>query len=148
MKKILGIAGFLMMAFAARAANWETDFGKAKDAAQKEHKYILLSFSGSDWCIPCIKTRKEIFDQTAFETFADSNLVLVNADFPRLRKHELSNTQTKANEALAEKYNKQGAFPLTILMDENGKVLKSWEGYPGVSPQAFVQQIKTFEPHY
>ena len=29
-------------------------FQQIKDAAQQENKSILLKFSGSDWCIPCI----------------------------------------------------------------------------------------------
>jgi hypothetical protein len=32
---------------------WETDFEKAKEEAKSEHRYILLNFSGSDWCGPC-----------------------------------------------------------------------------------------------
>jgi thioredoxin-related protein len=139
------VIAIIAVMFMAMAINWHTDFVKAKEKAKEEHKLILLNFSGSDWCIPCIRTKKEIFDKESFSRYADSNLVLVNADFPRLKKDELPKSQEKENEALAEKYNKEGAFPLTILLDANGKVVKEWKGYPNVSPQTFVDQIKSVE---
>ena len=127
------------------SAGWETDFARAKVEAKKNNKYILLSFSGSDWCIPCIKTRKEIFAKEPFMKFAETNLVLVNADFPRLKKNCLSKDQTKQNETLAEQYNKEGVFPFTLLLNAKGQVLKEWRGYPGVTPEVFVSQIKEVE---
>ena len=122
---------------------WLTDFDQAKQKAKEEHKYILLTFSGSDWCIPCIKLHKEIFDSKAFTDFADEHLELVNADFPRLKKNQLSKEQQKKNESLADRYNPQGSFPLTLLLTEEGKVVKSWEGYPNVSPEEFTGKLKT-----
>jgi thioredoxin-related protein len=148
MKKIVIIAAAVVVIagiWMAMATNWRNDFVKAKEKAKGEHKYILLSFSGSDWCIPCIRTKKEIFDKAAFSHFADSNLVLVNADFPRLKKNALPATEAKENEALAEQYNKEGAFPLTLLLDPNGRVIKEWKGYPGVDPTNFVEQIRSVE---
>ncbi len=48
------------------------------------------------------------------------------------------------NNALAEQYNPQGKFPFTVLLDNNGKVLKQWEGFPAGSLQDFMNEIKTF----
>ncbi len=127
------------------SAGWTTDFARAKDEAKETHKYILLSFSGSDWCIPCIRTRKEIFEKESFIKYAETSLILVNADFPRLKKNSLTKAQTKQNETLAEQYNKAGTFPLTLLLNSNGKVLKEWRGYPGITPEIFVSQIKAIE---
>ena len=121
---------------------WETDFSKATQNAQKEHKYMLLNFSGSDWCIPCIKLHKEVFESDAFNSYAASNLVLVNADFPRLKKNGLSKEQEKRNEELADKYDKEGHFPYTVLLDEKGAVVKTWDGYPNVNPEQFIAQVK------
>lgn len=124
------------------STGWETDFEKAREKAKKEHKLVLLKFSGSDWCIPCIKMQKEIFENDAFKQFADSALVLVNADFPRLNKNKLPKDQQKQNDKLADKYNKQGTFPLTLLMNNKGEVLKSWESYTKMTPEQFISQIK------
>jgi thioredoxin-related protein len=86
---------------------------------------------------------KEIFESEDFKQYANGRLVLVNADFPRLRKHQLSPAQQKKNDALAEKYNPNGIFPSTLLLDEEGHILKTWEGFPPVSPSEFVNQVKT-----
>lgn len=124
---------------------WKGDFAQAQLQAKNNHQLILINFSGSDWCGPCIRLRKEILESAVFETYAKDHLVLVRADFPRQKKNQLSAGQVKQNEALAEKYNPDGKFPYTLVVDENGKVLKSWEGYPNESPEKFVQQIANME---
>lgn len=118
---------FLLLTFST--TDWTTDFSKAKTEASAKSKYILLNFSGSDWCGPCMKLKKEILDSPEFLKFADDKLLLVRADFPRNRKNQLSLEQTKQNEALAEKYNNEGKFPLTVLINAEGKVVKTWDGY-------------------
>lgn len=121
---------------------WETDLAAAQKTAKEKKQLILLNFSGSDWCAPCIATKRDYFESDAFSDMAKDRLVLVNADFPRKKKNQLSEEQTKKNEALAERYNKEGSFPLTLLLDANGKVLKSWKGRPEVSVQQWVGEIK------
>ena len=121
---------------------WETDFNKAQESARTEHKLILINFSGSDWCGPCIRMHKDIFESNSFSQYAGEHLVLVNADFPRLKKHELSKDQQKKNDQLADIYNKDGIFPLTVLLDPNGKVLKEWQGLPPISSEEFTTEIK------
>jgi len=123
------------------SVTWLGDFKEATVEAAKSHKYILVNFSGSDWCGPCIRERKEILETTTFESFASDHLVLVRADFPRQKKNLLSKEQTKLNEQLADKYNPDGKFPYTLLIDEHGKVLKDWDGFPNESPEKFVAQI-------
>lgn len=123
-------------------APWETDFEKAKATAAAEHKYILLNFSGSDWCGPCIRMRKDIFDSEVFGLYAKEKLVLLNADFPRLKKNGLSKEQQAKNDALAERYNRQGIFPLTILLTPEGKPVKTWEGLPPLSAEAFTRELQ------
>jgi thioredoxin-related protein len=132
-----------LLLFLNFSASWLTDFDQAKQIAKDEHKYILLSFSGSDWCIPCIRLHKEIFDSKVFTDFASENLELVNADFPRLKKNQLSKEQQKKNEQLADQYDPQGSFPYTVLLNDEGKVVKAWEGYPNVSPEEFTSQLKS-----
>ena len=122
--------------------NWHNNLQDAKQIAKKEHKHILLNFSGSDWCGPCIRLHKEMFGSEQFQKFAESNLVLVNADFPRSKKNQLPSTQQKINDAVADQYNSKGSFPLTVLLNEDGKVLKEWEGFPKLSIDAFIEDIK------
>jgi thioredoxin-related protein len=124
------------------STGWQTDFNKAQQSAQSEHKLILLNFSGSDWCGPCIRMHKEIFEKSSFSDYANDHLVLVNADFPRLKKHELSKDQQEKNDKLAGRYDKEGIFPLTVLLAADGKILKEWQGFPSVSSEEFTNQVK------
>jgi thioredoxin-related protein len=121
---------------------WQTDFYKAKQLAQADHKLIVLNFSGSDWCGPCIRLHKEIFESNAFTGYANDHLVLMNADFPRLKKNQLPKEQQAKNDQLADQYNKEGKFPFTLLLTADGKVLKTWEGFPNISSEAFTEQVK------
>ena len=50
-----GLSVFLM------SAGERTDFEKAKAEAKANNKLVLLTFSGSDWCLPCIKMEKTGF---------------------------------------------------------------------------------------
>lgn len=125
---------------------WSGNYDEAAKQAKKEHKHILINFSGSDWCSPCIRLRKEILETPEFETYASDQLVLVRADFPRQKKNRLPIAQVKLNEALAERFNPDGKFPYTLLLDETGKVLKTWEGFPDESPENFVKEITDITP--
>lgn len=133
---------FLCLLF-VNTGEWQGDFEKAKTEATQGNKYILLNFCGSDWCIPCIKLKKDIFESDEFKHFASEHLVLVRADFPRLKKNQLDKKQTSINEGLADKYNPEGKFPLTVLLDAKGKVIKEWDGYPkDFSSALLIQDIE------
>lgn len=86
---------------------------------------------------------KEIFESASFVHYASDNLVLVKADFPRERKNQLSKDQEARNEALADRYNPEGKFPLTVLVNADGKVLKEWQGLPQKTPEQFIQEIQS-----
>ncbi|MCC6290368.1 MAG: thioredoxin family protein [Chitinophagaceae bacterium] len=122
---------------------WLTDFEQAKKEAEQKHELILLNFSGSDWCGPCMRMHKEIFNSEPFAQAFSKKLVMVNADFPRLKKNRLTAAQQKQNDMLAEKYNREGHFPFTVLLDAKGVVLKTWDGYPRQGSTAFMEELKS-----
>lgn len=133
---------FILLTTLLTGVTWLGNFKAATDEATKSHKLIVVNFSGSDWCGPCIRLRREILESGAFTDYAVNHLVLVRADFPRQKKNQLSKEQVKLNEELADKYNPDGKFPYTLLIDEHGKVLMAWDGYPNETPEQFVNQIK------
>jgi len=137
MKLLFGLVSLFLFS----SISWQGDFKTAEEQAAKENKLVLVNFSGSDWCIPCMRLRKEILESTVFENYAQEHLVLVRADFPRQKKNQLNAEQVKRNEALADKYNAEGTFPLTLLIDKNGKVVKKWDGMPNESAEKFVAEI-------
>jgi thioredoxin-related protein len=137
------IACFSILMTCLSVQDWHYSMQEAKQIAKKEHRYILLSFSGSDWCGPCIRMDKEIFESGAFRQLADSALVLVNADFPRMKKNQLPAQQQQLNNQMADQYDPQGKFPLTILLDADGKELREWEGFVNVKPEQFSGLISS-----
>lgn len=115
----------------------------AKKQASENKELILLNFSGSDWCIPCIKLHKNIIGSDEFKKLETDNVVVyINADFPRNKKNQLSPELKKENASLADQYNPKGIFPYTILLNSDGKILKSWEGLPSENATAFVREIR------
>ncbi|WP_367914297.1 thioredoxin family protein [Leadbetterella sp. DM7] len=135
----------VLLGFFWLSGGWGNNLEKALADAGPAHKLVILNFSGSDWCGPCILLKKEVFESEEFKRFADTGLELVRADFPRQKKNQLPKEQVKYNESLAEKYNPAGKFPLTLLLSPEGKVLRMWEGYP--KDLTTEQMIKTIQSY-
>ncbi len=127
------------------AQKWHNDLVTAQEQAQIKGHNILLVFSGSDWCAPCIKLDKEVWSTEEFQELAEGHFVMLKADFPRKKQNKLSDTQQQKNNQLAEKYNQQGNFPLVVLLDQQGSVL-GITGYKRVSPQEYFHHLTSFEP--
>ena len=136
----------VLLMFTVSSPQWLDNFDSAKRIASAENKLILLSFSGSDWCGPCIRMKKEVFESTTFLSLADAQLVLMRADFPRSKKNQLSKEQTQHNEALAEKYNPEGKFPFTLLLDKQGNIVQKWDGYVFESQDKFIADLTAAIP--
>ncbi len=76
---------------------WKTDFKKASTTAKSSGKYMLLNFSGSDWCVWCKKQEKEVFSQNGFLNFARKNLVCVLVYFPHSKRQSIKLKQINEN---------------------------------------------------
>ena len=139
MKNLLLVALYFIITSFTR---WEADLATALQTAKEKHCLVLVNFSGSDWCGPCIRMRNEIFESDAFSKMAEDNLVLVNADFPRNKKNQLSKLLVKQNEMLADKYNPNGLFPYTVLINAAGKAIKAWDGLPKENAAQFTIEVK------
>ena len=122
--------------------DWHYNLEEAKQIAVKEHRLILLNFSGSDWCGPCIRMHKEIFESDVFIKMAEKDLVLVNADFPRMKKNQLPAKQQEINNLMADRYNPKGKFPYTVLLNADGKPMVEWDGFSNMKPEEFCQQLQ------
>lgn len=122
---------------AAAVATWLTDLPKAQAQAKAEGKFVLLNFTGSDWCGWCIKLRKEVFLKPEFEDYAKTNLVLVEIDFPK-RKPQPAPLQ-KANQELAQQFEVQG-YPTLIVLDSQGKKLGR-VSYASGGAKAFLAEL-------
>ncbi len=133
------LALFLLSSFAV----WQPSYEVAQKTAKAKHQLILLNFSGSDWCGPCIRMYNEIFNDSDFSRMADTSLVLINADFPRKKKNQLAADKQKQNNSLADKYNPEGKFPYTVLLTADGKLIKTWDGLPDENAVKFTAMVKS-----
>jgi thioredoxin-related protein len=121
---------------------WLTDYSKAIELAKTENKFVLLDFSGSDWCGPCILFKREVLDTKEFSEYAAKNLILVEVDFPTA-KHQPEKVMIQ-NEKLKLQY-QVDPLPTLLLLDKNGKELGREEGYmPGGKPSAFIAKLNSF----
>ena len=142
MKKLLILVTLLVSIIGFSQEN-VISIEKAKEIASNESKNIVLIFSGSDWCAPCIKLDRSIIQTDEFKKATNENWILVKADFPKKKANALSEEQTKANQELAEKYNPEGNFPKVLLLNPKGEVLGIL-GYEKISPEAYIEKLKSF----
>jgi thioredoxin-related protein len=145
MKNIIFLTSFLILfSYSLKAQEWETDFTRASELASREHKPIILVFQGSDWCAPCIKLDREVWSTETFREYAKEHFVMLRADFPRKSKNALPQEQQEANARLAEAYNKNGIFPLVVVLDEKGKVLGK-TSYKKMGPAEYISLLESFK---
>ncbi len=134
----------LGVATIVNAQKWETNYKEARTLASETNHSILLVFSGSDWCAPCMKLDKQIWQSEEFKSSVKQNWVLLKADFPRKKSNKLSKEQTALNAELAEKYNKNGIFPLVMVLDSDGNVLGQ-TSYKNITPSEYVALLNEFK---
>jgi thioredoxin-related protein len=136
------IVGLFISALTALASEeiWMTDIAAAQAQAKAENKPLLLDFTGSDWCPPCMALKSQVFSREEFIAFAKESLILVEVDFPRGK--EQSPELVAHNEALAAKYEIQ-FFPTIILISPDGEELGRTGFRPG-GADAYVEHLKSF----
>jgi len=140
--KIFLLGFFLILASFSKGFTQANQLEKAAQIAKEQNKLIFMNFSGSDWCRSCMVLKQSILNTAKFESFANEQLVLLEVDFPRKKKNRLSKEQTKYNEKLAEKYNKEGQFPTIIILDSDLNVVAK-TGFKRLSPSQYIAHIKT-----
>ena len=141
LNKLIHITFVTMLFGAANASgNWETNYEKAIAIADNEGKHILIDFTGSDWCPPCIKMKKDIFDKQTFKNYTGDKLVLIELDFPRKKKMDKSISEQ--NDQLLKKYAVR-AFPTIILLNPDGKEITRHVGYKAGGVENYLRYIES-----
>lgn len=130
-----------LLALPLSAQLWQTDFAAAQEVAKRDSLPMVLVFQGSDWCAPCIKLDREMWANEEFVALAGEEFVFVKADFPRRKANQLPDELREQNEALAERYNTVGSFPLVVVLDAEGNVLRQ-TGYKKVTPAEYLAILK------
>ncbi|WP_223826591.1 thioredoxin family protein [Flagellimonas sp. S3867] len=142
MKPLLLIAFSLF--FGTLQAQWQESFEDALELAEEANKPIVLVFSGSDWCAPCIRFKRNILDSEDFKDYSESHYVLYNADFPRKKKNKLPLEKLNSNKSLAAQFNPHGYFPLIVVLDKEKSLLGKTGFDKRASPKEFISLLNNF----
>ncbi|MEL6483605.1 MAG: thioredoxin family protein [Bacteroidota bacterium] len=143
MRKLWTLILFLALQ-STYAQEWEASFESATTKASDFDRPVLLVFSGSDWCAPCIRFKRKIFDSNDFLEYAEQHYVLYNADFPRKKKNKLAEDKLNVNKSLAERFNPKGYFPFVVVLDQDEKVLGVTDFDPKKSTQEYIRLFNSF----
>ena len=128
MKKILSAFVVVMVSALAQSTpsvslsvpkGWIEDVAKARAKAALQGKFVLMAFSGSDWCGWCVRMEKEVFSQQEFVGKASQKYVLVMIDIPR-DKSKLSDLAASQNQEIARQY-RIGGYPSVVITDAKGE---------------------------
>ena len=121
--------------------DWQPSWEEALDKAQNKEQAILLVFSGSDWCIPCIRLDNNVWKSSDFDNYTRNRFVLYRADFPKRKKNKLSQQIQETHNRLAEKYNKNGYFPWVAILNAQLELLGNLS-YNNETAVDFIQLIE------
>ena len=122
MKKLTFIL-FMLCTVLASAQDWKSSYEEALSISKADNKPIVLVFAGSDWCAPCIKLERNIWQSKIFVSYSNEHYVLYKADFPRKKANQLTADVKEQNNKLAERYNPNGHFPLVVVLNSIEAVL-------------------------
>ena len=129
------IALVTLSATATAGQGWMTDIDAALAKGKTEKKAVMVEFTGSDWCPPCIMMHKKVFSKKAFTEAASKKYILVVIDIPN-KDPDLK----KKNSLVLEKYKVSGV-PTVILFDDDGKEFSRFSASQFPSVDTFLTQI-------
>lgn len=132
-------ASFAMTAPAVAADEiWiEDNMPAALEKAKAEGKDILVDFTGTDWCIWCIRLKDEVFSQSEFKENIPDDFVLVMLDFPREKPQT---DEVKAHNAEWQQKFEIRGYPTIVLTDANGEEYAR-TGYREGGPTPYVEHL-------
>ena len=133
-RQILPIVVAACIAPCFAAEGWLTDMDAAKKEAAEQKKDLMIEFTGSDWCAPCMQLRANVLTKPDFQQEARKNFVLLELDYPRRKKQ--SAEVKAANRKLAEQYGVT-SFPTIVFADASGK---PFGGFVGGRPREDVMK--------
>lgn len=113
--------------------------------SNNENKLLLLEFSSSDSCPPCVLLQQRVFSTPEFEAFEKTNLNFVRLDYPQ--KTNLRPDTTATNDLLAKQFDVYG-FPTFVAIGRDGKEFWRTVGLPDASffePTNFINLITEAE---
>jgi len=119
------------------AQEWKSNLNEAFREASMTNKKVLLFFSTEDDCERCQKLDKNVLQSPEFKDFAKDNYILVKQDFQPTSDPE----QLEQDLLVVEKYNKDGFFPLLVIINKNAKVIGQVGAYNNETPNQYLDRL-------
>lgn len=128
-----GVAGAV-----STPAGWSDDLDAALERAKANGRYVLVDFSGSDWCGWCKRLDREVFSQAAFMGEATNKYELVFIDSPQ-DEGLLTARAREENPKLVDKYAVRG-FPTILVLNAAGEAVAK-TGYKKGGPENYLRLL-------
>lgn len=128
---------------AQESPGWTADLAAAQTRAAREGHDLLLVFTGSDWCRPCIQLHDEVWSKPAFIEAASRHWELVVIDHPQGK--DVIDAPTRArNEALRTRF-AVNSWPTVFLADAEGRPYARTKDYRPGGPSAWLEQLRALQ---
>ena len=118
---------------------WLVSFAEAKAKSAEEGKPILMEFTGSDWCPPCMALHDNVLTSDVFKQQIPEKFILLKLDSPRDKSKQTPEKIAQYKKLSAE-YNVEGV-PTIIVTDATGKEQHRQVGYSRETPQEWVAKL-------
>ena len=112
-----------------------TDVDTALAKAKAEKKPVMIEFTGSDWCPPCMMMDKKVFSKKKFTDAASKKFILVKIDIPNKDK-----ALKKKNQKVLGKYKVSGV-PTVLLFGDDGKEFHRFSASQFPSIKSFLAEL-------
>ena len=137
MKKLIYIIFILTCSFYFSQVQKIYTWDEAKKIATEKNINILIEFTGSTWCKPCIKMEKEVINSKEFEDFYKDKFLMFVLDL------EMPINMNSQNYLYFNKFKQKYSvhvYPTYILVDKNGKEIKRIEGF--LKKEKFISRLE------
>lgn len=125
------------LAMHCSAQEWKSNLNEAFREASMTNKKVLLFFSTEDDCERCQKLDKNVLQSSEFKDFVKEDYILVKQDFQPTDDP----AQLEQNLLVVEKYNKDGFFPLMVIINKNAKVIGQVGAYNNETPNQYLDRL-------
>lgn len=142
MKNVYVICLVIFSVHSMAAQQWITNLEDGFSNAKQSNRSVLLFFNVPDACDVCTSLEKRVFSSKAFLDFAVDRYSLVKLDFVQTPGSHTAQDQKSRNLIIVEKYNKDGFFPLVVIMDEYGNVAGKIGSYNQETPLEYIAMLQ------
>lgn len=136
MKLILTLVGVFLghLTFSQELKVVTTEWKNATVRAKELDRNILIVLTATEWCRPCIKMKRNVFENEEFINYSNDNLIIYQVELPKGESADTKGVHIIMNSEEYIEYDKlktkYQAFrlPSLVLTDPNGEKIKLIEG--------------------